>query len=70
MGEDSGGQMGYHDANICWGSCVDAQRNYCAIPTVGDRVFFVPTQTHRGKAANSLAAMDGHDRPLFNELLW
>jgi hypothetical protein len=30
--------------------------------------FFVPTRTDL--AVNSLTAMGGHDRPLYNELLW
>jgi hypothetical protein len=32
-----------------------------------EREFFVPAGTDLG--VNSLTAMDGHDRPLFNELL-
>jgi hypothetical protein len=28
--------MGLHGNDVCGGSCVDAQRNYCTIPTVGN----------------------------------
>ena len=28
--------MGLHGNDVCGGSCVDAQRNYCTIPTIGN----------------------------------
>jgi len=31
-----GGANGHHGDDVCGGSCVDAQQNYCIIPTVGN----------------------------------